>query len=392
MRRFILVLPVLIFCSQIAYTQSYDFKIMAWNVKWFGDPSYCNCDTALQNQNVSTVLQVENPDIVALQEIQDVRKIRSLAEKLGYNCTIAPYGSLSPDSTSGYYPSAQKLVYLYKKGNIRMIENYGLTRSTFPLYSNNNSPYYYFASGRFPYLASFELYDSGVSDTLTLINMHAKSGGGLSNYNRRQKGAIVMQDSLDKKYPNRKVLVLGDFNDLLEASIVSSQISPYQYNIDKGYIPLTSPSDFPGQKTYIYGSGDIIDNFMSSPSFNQQIKPSSIEILSRVSNYVTSFASTTSDHYPIALKYTSTVPNLLSATYPIDTERLHYRLESQKIIVEQDYGQTYLKLHDMLGRVVFEKNINQSYSEIDVSHLESQVYLLTITYKEHLLHSSTLFL
>ncbi len=364
--------------------QNYDFKIMAWNVKWFGDPIYCSCDTAQQRLNVEAVLQIEKPDIVALQEIIDINRLQALADKLDYHMIVSPYGSLAPDTNSGHYARAQKLAFLYKKSNIYLLENYGLTRSTYPLYSNNNSPYYYFASGRFPFLASFDLSDGLVHDTLTLVNIHAKASSTNNDYLRRQKGAVVMQDSLDKLYPNKKVLILGDYNDLLEGSTVSSQsFSPYQYNINQGYVPMTKSSQFPGQTTYVYSSGDILDNFLGSPSFATRVKNSSVEILSRVSNYITSYASTTSDHYPIMLKYISSVANLLSSTSVEKQMDVRLRISGDFLYLTHTSplsGTVYVS--NLQGQLLKMQELSSSREVLELSGIAPQPILVVIKVQE----------
>ncbi len=379
---------VLTLGSLVAQGQNYDFKIMAWNIQWLGDPNFCNCDTALQRSNVETILQIEKPDFVAIQEVVDIDKLQHIADALDYNVIIAPYASLAPDTNSGNYAGGQKLAFLYRKSNIKLLQSYGLMRSTYPLYSNNNSPYYYCASGRFPYLATFEIYDGADRDTITLVNIHAKASSTNSDYQRRKSAARVMQDSLDKAYVGQKVLVLGDYNDLLEGSIVSAQnYTPYAYNISQGYMPLTLPSDFVGQTTYLYRNNSIIDNFMATPEFTSQLKNSSVEILSRVSNYITSYASTTSDHYPIMLKYTSTVPNLLSGTVPEYADRLQVRLADHRFYIEHDLrDKVTAVLSDVQGKILARYELSYGTSSIELAGVSGQPIVLSLTSGGQVIH------
>ncbi len=279
-----------------------EIKILSWNVEWMGSPSKCNCDTSIQRQNIETVLNTENPDIVVLQEVVSVRMLRDIARNLGYQSAISPYCSFAADTLDSSYDSGQKLGYLYKPHTTSLLD-YGLAKSTYPFLSNTNSPYYFFASGRFPYLHTFRVQKNGKVDTLTLLNLHAKSGTASNNYTRRLKGGNVIIDSLLLQYSGQPVLICGDFNDLMDGSISSASNTPYQTILDAGYRPMFNQDSVPGQSTHIYYSNSLIDNFVMSPSAHQHYKPGSAQILSSVQQYISNYGNTTSDHLPIVCSY-----------------------------------------------------------------------------------------
>ncbi|QLH44372.1 MAG: hypothetical protein HWD58_01315 [Bacteroidota bacterium] len=55
-----------------------------------------------------------------------------------------------------------------------------------------------------------------IYDTLILANIHAKASATITDYNRRLCGAQWMTDNLNALFPNRKRLIVGDYNDYLE--------------------------------------------------------------------------------------------------------------------------------------------------------------------------------
>lgn len=387
----IVSIALMLFWSSALYAQNFDFKIMSWNIEWFGDPNNCGCDTSLQRQNVRDMLAIEKPDILALQEIVDIDLLRSIADADGYEMIVSPYGSLASDTQSGNYARAQKLAFLFRKGShINLITSYGLARSTYPFLSNNNSPYYYFASGRFPFLATFELRDGSDSDTITLVNIHGKAGSSTADYTRRRNGAEVIQDSLDAQFSDANVLVLGDFNDLLGGSILSgTAFSPYRYNILAGYIPLTHPDSLPGQTTYVYRNSSIIDNFLANSSFANSVKSSSVEVVDRVAQYIINYSTTTSDHYPIMLTYTSPVRNTLSSDWPtFDQIQVYPNPTNDKINVE--FGKLFtgqIVLYTIDGKVLSRQDISEYRHDVSVQNIADQTIILTVWAEGELLFS-----
>ncbi len=279
-----------------------EVKILSWNIKWMGNPSNCSCDTSVQRQNVETILSTEDPDIILLQEVVSKKMLDDIARNLGYSYALAPYSSFASDTTSGSYESGQKLAVLYKN-HTESLFSYGLSKSTYPFLSNSNSPYYFFASGRFPYLHQLKIEKDGAQDTLIIVNIHGKAGSGTNDYTRRQNGARVIIDSLQLQYPDQPIAVIGDFNDLMDGSISSASVSPYKSLIDSGYIPIFNQDSVPGGTTNINYANSIIDNFVLSPAAHVHLKPNSAEILSNVQQYIPNYGSTTSDHLPIVFSY-----------------------------------------------------------------------------------------
>lgn len=61
-------------------------------------------------------------------------------------------------------------------------------------------------------------------------------------------------------------MVIGDYNDYLEGSMVAGNInSPYKYFLDNGFTGISLPSKYPGQSTYVGSTDHIIDNVACTP-------------------------------------------------------------------------------------------------------------------------------
>ena len=44
-------------------------RVMNWNMRWFGSPSFCNCDTSLARINATQLMKDVDADLDCLQEV-----------------------------------------------------------------------------------------------------------------------------------------------------------------------------------------------------------------------------------------------------------------------------------------------------------------------------------
>jgi endonuclease/exonuclease/phosphatase family metal-dependent hydrolase len=137
------------------------------------------------------VLQMD-VDIIALQEISSNYWLQRLVDNLpGWKGVFSP-------SISG----TQSLAYLYKTSEIELL-------SLEALYTSDS-----YAFPRPPLKAKFKYKSTGTSTYV--INLHLKCCG--DGVERRKSAAVKLKDYVDTNLGNEKVIVLGDYNDVIDLS------------------------------------------------------------------------------------------------------------------------------------------------------------------------------
>ena len=294
--------------SNTPLSASDTLKVIAWNVEWFGGANG-PADDNLQQQNVQTVLQNINADVYALSEVVSVPRLQSIVSQMpGYSFVVSDFCSNGSNATS--CASAQKLAFVYRTSRVNKIRQYGVLR----MGSANAS--YNWSSGRFPFLMEADVTMNGTTQRIQFVVVHAKANTSdfVVSYNRRKAGADELRDSLNVQYANSNVIVLGDFNDDLDRTI-TTQVAPDTttswisfkqdiVNFNAVTLPL-SLARIPSMASY----PDIIDHVVISNEMNRFYVPGSAKVLrSEVEGWISNYANTTSDHFPVLTNYVLTAP------------------------------------------------------------------------------------
>jgi endonuclease/exonuclease/phosphatase family metal-dependent hydrolase len=368
-------------------------RVMNWNMRWFGSPSFCNCDTSIARINATQLMKDVDADLYCLQEVVSVSQLASICANMGpnYAYLASPFcsGATSPANQS--YNDGQKLAYIYNTNKIENLGAFGLLSSTYPA---DTSAYYCWSSGRFPYMFKAKLkLASGNSDTVYFANIHAKASNTTSDYNRRVCAVEHLTDSLNGLFPSKKIVVLGDFNDYLDGtSVVGQSVSPYQYLLSNGFTGLTLPSLFAGQSTFVGSVDHMIDNVVYSNTMQPFTVDSSTFVFTESQNYITNYVNTTSDHFPLMSYFKFNFPNQIDAIY---FEAQHV---NRCIIVNPTQGNLHIfpnsnehagvwtiTLTDLAGKILYSKPIilgNHGYSE-EFSYIQSGMYLVHLQQDKH---------
>ncbi len=351
-----------------------------WNIKWFGSPTYCSCDTALSRMNATTILKELDADVIALQEIVSIPQLQKVTSSLGakYSYVIADYGSQVQSSNSSGYQAAQKLAYIYNSQKLQKISDFGLLRSTYPALQGITSPYYYYASGRWPY--GLKLKVLSTNEEFHFFNIHGKAFAGSAEHNRRVGGAIEMADELNATLPNSKIVITGDFNDLLEGAISTGfTVSPYDYMFKNNFKGITLPSLFPGQGSYVGSSSSLIDNYVVSDRAYYAYVPNSTIILKEVDLTTPNFKNTTSDHLPVLSSFwVSTTTNLNERSI---TKNNFTIVQPNKSLLIQGKENKVRKvtIHSLDGKLLFSKSYSSSEKIEEALHdIAKGVYVINI--------------
>jgi hypothetical protein len=304
-------------------TETYD--VVNYNLEFFGSnvigstgTEFGPIDDALQVENVAKVMNKLDADVYVVQEVSDEPSLESLIQKISINGktfgkVISPAWSYSFTPPDPQFPP-QKLVIIYntktttvKKTRVMFQGLYDKIRSgeaTLTDYPGGNSSSF-FASGRLPYMVTVETNLNGVKKELNLIDLHgrANSGTDISKYNMRKYDAEFLKDSLDVEYPNANFMILGDYNDDVDVSVISPNPSSFQKMVEDTarYNAITLGISKAGAYSYLSSNGFLDHNIISNELTPYYI-PNSVAVYdprTDIANYV----NTTSDHGPVIARF-----------------------------------------------------------------------------------------
>lgn len=361
-----------------------------WNMRWLGDPTNCNCDTTLSKNNAIQVLKDAKADVYALQEVVSVQQLQQIRTALGsqYAAKYATTCSGAMSTSSPNFPECQKLAFIYDTTKISSLGEFSLLASTYATDTSANSGYYCFASGRFPYVLKAKLkLLNGASDTVYLVNIHAKASGTTSDYDRRACGAAKMKDSLNALFPGKKILILGDYNDYLEGTHVAGQtVSPYQTLLNSNYTGITMPLQYPGQTTFLGSTGHLIDNVVCSNALLPKYIDSSCFIFTETIDYIDNYLQTTSDHYPLMSYWRFTFgqqPNEIQDFSSVERDILLQNPTNNQLVIHNLRGEEQdarIRIIDLTGKVVWQTQtqLQRDVTRFDTGFLPSGLYAVII--------------
>ena len=307
--------------SGTSFSPAKTLDIVNWNLEWFGSP-----DTTLgpinkdqQFTNVLKILRSIDADIFSLVEVVDTSRFRRLAEGLGsdYGYVVGNYGTRAVNPANNAFATnittAQKEGFIYKKS---VFTNVTARPFLFTNYNDtlNPSSYYWWSSGRFPYLMEADVTLENRTRHMVFVLVHAKANTGTDaekreSYSRRKLGIQNMKDSLDANFSSANIIILGDYNDKLSGTIApttgADTVSSYKvFVVDStdanSYKSLTLP--FVNVGTTASGNA-AIDNVIVSNELAPYYLPNSLQIRKDVADLVSTYASTTTDHYPIFSRF-----------------------------------------------------------------------------------------
>ena len=271
--------------SDLVFGGEGSFEVVTWNLQFFPK----NNQTTIDSTKLSMLAL--NADVYALQEINDVDAFQDLANSLeDYMGYIIPnnYNNL-------------KLAYLVHK-DVEVISHYSIL---------NSNQYSYNFAGRPPYL--IELSFSGL--TFYIINIHLKCcGDGIldeldsGDQETRRKAAInAIKYYIDNNLSDKNVLVVGDYNDLIEDDISNNVFQSFIDDSDNYLFADTPILDFP---TYLWSyptwpshldhiliTNELFDEFNNAYNY-----VTTINMAQYFSNGFDGYDNCISDHLPVGIR------------------------------------------------------------------------------------------
>lgn len=267
-------------------------EVATWNVTWFGDPSYGPSDEARQQANVRQVLKQSAIDLWALQEVANPAAFWALLDSLGSDYEGILGQNASPAVT-------QRLAFVYRRSVVQR-------RRTEQLLSEFAEAFAY----RPPLLLEANIRLPDTTLTVIFITLHLKSGSNLDDYRRRQEAAQRLKNRLDLLYPNRPVVVLGDWNDELHGSIISGLPSPFEdFRTDTAhYRFLTETLDAANLPTWCGSSstcrtGSTLDHMLITDELFGAYEESSTDRFTALLEAIPGYVFSTSDHLPVYARF-----------------------------------------------------------------------------------------
>lgn len=269
--------------------------VASWNVEWFGDTANGPTNDALQLQNVSDVVAGTDFDIWGFEEVVSATQWASLKSGLpGYAGFLANEPNVvdGPAYYSDFGNAEQKVGILYKSALATAID------ARVILTANNND-----FAGRPPMQVTLRVSLNGTTEDIIVIVMHPKCCSDTTSWQRRVNASNALKAYLDATFPTQKVWVIGDWNDDVDTSITSGKASPYA-----NFINDPARYKLPTQALSLAGIAstvnytDTIDHHMNTNESNALYIPDSVMVY-RVDQYIASYGTTTSDHYPVLSRY-----------------------------------------------------------------------------------------
>jgi trimeric autotransporter adhesin len=296
------------------FEQSNTLDIVAWNVEWFGHPTEGPSNNARQQNNVNWVMQTLKADLFQVSEVSDEALFaQTVATMPAYTYTCSyetSYSNVPPAD-----PMSQKLCFVYKTGMFSNVQTTSLL-TTFK-YDNNlilnypdPLPSRFWASGRLPYMLTADVTVNGITKRIGFVGIHARANSSsddpIGRYNMRKYDIEKLKEPLDNQYANLPFVLLGDFNDDLDFTVVSgisgSVTSYIEYKNDNArYAMTTLPLSLAGLRSTV-GFNSVIDHIVSSNEMASAYISSSAR-LANTTDYISSYGSTTTDHFPVMARY-----------------------------------------------------------------------------------------
>ena len=257
------------------------FEVVSWNIEWFPKNGQVTADS------VKTILQSLAADVYALQEIDDTTLLKQVVSTIpGYACHFK----------SSYYGG---LAYVYNTNTVQVNAKYEIYTS---------QPYWN-AFPRSPQVLELTFNN----EDYVIIDNHLKCcGDGVLDLNdtsdeenRRLRAINLLKTYIDSIFSNDKVIVVGDWNDILTDptpnNVFNSFLNDSDYLFVDFPIALGSSANFsfptwPSHLDHILISDELFADFS---------KPNSELSCIRIDDYMSSWSTydyNISDHRPVGLK------------------------------------------------------------------------------------------
>ena len=279
--------------SDLTFGTDTTLEVITWNIEHFPKNGQTTIDS------VSKIIEALDVDLLALQEISDTVLFKQMLNNL--------------DGYQGYFKSGwyAGLAYIYKTEAIEI-------NNIYEIYTT--SPYWS-AFPRSPMVMEM----SFMGENLIIINNHFKCcGDGIIDHGdssdeetRRLEASNLLKQYIDSNFPNERVMVLGDLNDILTDNEANNVFQSFIDDVDNylfadidiafGNSSGWSYPGWPSHLDHILITNELFSEFEDDDSDIQTIK---------IEDYLNGgwsvYDANISDHRPVAIKIK---PSLISGIF-----------------------------------------------------------------------------
>ena len=338
-------------------TSEATLDVVTWNVEWLGNPNsnLGPSNKTLQQTNAETVVKGIGADVFMLQEISSYNAANPTDNATAFGKLIAALngqfpgrnytGECSPrysySTVASPDPNGQRVCIVYRQDQITKVSSAPLltdfNTSTYDTFwpADPGDPSKFWSSGRFPFLFVGDVTLNGATQRVHFVGLHAKAQTDTAAYNRRRLDVRALYDLLATQYPNANIIQAGDHNDDTDLSIAGggriTSYAPYVYanpletavngtRPNPNFTNLTRKFSDLGTCASTTSFTDFIDHFFVSNEIRTpaasgsgsagtglvQYVDNSVQV---VKPAITSYASTTSDHYPVYAQFSVLAPS-----------------------------------------------------------------------------------
>jgi endonuclease/exonuclease/phosphatase family metal-dependent hydrolase len=326
--------------------------IGTWNLEWFGDGGNGPSPEGRQLDNVWTVLDATGVDLWAVQEVARAGHFEDLVAQLaGYDGLLATDPRVADGAAyySDFGGGEQKVGLLYRTRAVTV-------DSARVILAGHDDDF----AGRPPVEAHLTVGDSGGA-ALVVIVLHAKAGAAAADRDRRARGSDALKAYLDAAHPGSRVLVIGDFNDDVDTSIVAGHPSPYRNFVDDtAYAFLTAALSAAGETSTVFYA-DMIDHHLGSDELAADYVDGSARV-APADAWLPAYAESTSDHFPVLARYASPGGAVAFTTGGLrhvdlrwtggETERVDVYRDGTRVVTTANDGRYIDSVDDAVGAVV----------------------------------------
>lgn len=260
-------------------------ETVTWNLEWYGDKDYGPSPELQQTKNIIQVTDSLKADLYAFEEVYNQNALDSLVKYMqGYHGFVAKA-----------YPRDQHTSFVYNTLTIDSVSSGIITEG---------QDSHDWASGRYPFYFYFKYHYKGRTIPIYAVAIHAKAGAGKDDYERRKAAAQSLHTYLNNQKPNANIIFLGDYNDDVDESIYNGAQTPYQsfINDPDHYLVITkvlsdshqaSETNYPSTIDHITISNELVPIYVDG----------SVAVFQHAKDFITNYANSTSDHYPVWAKF-----------------------------------------------------------------------------------------
>jgi endonuclease/exonuclease/phosphatase family metal-dependent hydrolase len=280
--------------SDLSFGTDSTFEVLTWNIEWFPK----NGQTTVNY--VAQIIEELDVDVMAIQEVDDTTVFKQMIDDLeDYDYFFK----------SSYFAG---LAYIYNNQSVVVDD----------IYEIYTSQPYWSPFPRSPVVMEL----SYLNEELIVINNHFKCcGDGVLNLSdsgdeesRRHIASTLLKQYIDTYFPNKRVFMLGDLNDILTDNQSNNVFQMYlddplnyafaDMNIAIGASNGWSYPSWPSHLDHILISNELFADFGNTNSVIEVIK---------VDDYMASWSAydnNVSDHRPVGIKMAIT-PGMNRAGY-----------------------------------------------------------------------------